>query len=35
MEHVIDLTTRIECLGIFTRFSDYQPDAGREAVTAA
>ena len=25
MEHVIDLTTRIECPGIFTRFSDYQP----------
>lgn len=25
MEHVIDLTTRIECSGIFTRFSDYQP----------
>lgn len=25
MEHVIDLTTRIECPGIFTRFSNYQP----------
>ena len=25
MVHVIDLTTRIECPGIFTRFSDYQP----------